>query len=340
MKLLVSALEGSANDHLKKVLDYCEDVEIEGIFDKRLGNPIYDNTQSAVMGFVDAIKQVRFFLKLQKKMVESAAHCDKVLLIDGSGFNLPLAKKIKKQYPDKEIIYYILPQAWAWRRYRIKAIQKYCDRLLSILPFECGYYRDKCRYVGHPLLDSIQEYKSDYDTDTIVFMPGSRQKEIANLMPVFRELQAKFTDYKCLLVVPESMRGAEVYGDLSAFDITHDTYDALREAKHAFICSGTATFEAALIGTPLSLCFIINKLDYKLGRMLAHIEHTGLANIILEKIDGQLMHSEFFQEDVTAQNLYNDYLQTKSETFEQKSRRLREIMGHGSSQNVAKVLQQ
>ena len=112
MKLLVSALETSSNIHLKalkKELD--DDIELIGIFDKSLGKPNYDISQLAVMGFVDAIKKLPFFLKLKKEMVKLASSADKVLLMDNSGFNLPLAKAIKKKYPTKEIIYYILPQA-------------------------------------------------------------------------------------------------------------------------------------------------------------------------------------------------------------------------------------
>jgi lipid-A-disaccharide synthase len=338
MKLLVSALEPSANVHLQKILKHRNDIELYGIFEKRFGNPLHDNSNNAIMGIVDALKKIRFFLNLREKMVQQAAKVDKVLLIDGSGFNLPLAKKLKKRYPNLEITYYILPQAWAWRRYRVKAIEKYCDRLFSILPFECELYSSKCRFVGHPLLDSIQTYKSNYDTDTIVFMPGSRKREITSLMPVFRQLKEKFQKNKCVLVVPEFLLHSSHYGDTSGFEITSDVQAALLEAKHAFICSGTATLEAALIGTPLTLAYIANNFDYKLARALAHVEHTGLANIIIEKEYGYMMHGEFFQEAVTAQNLYDDYAKTDAKKFQNDAVLLRKLLKHGSSDEVAKLL--
>ncbi|MFA7501280.1 MAG: lipid-A-disaccharide synthase, partial [Sulfurimonas sp.] len=141
MKILVSALEHSANIHLKSLKKELSDsVEFIGIFDRELGESIIDLRSLAIMGFVDAIKKLRFFLKLNNQMVKLAKDADKVLLIDSSGFNLPLAKKIKKKYPDKEIIYYILPQAWAWKKKRIQVLEKTIDRLASILPFEKGYY--------------------------------------------------------------------------------------------------------------------------------------------------------------------------------------------------------
>ena len=117
MKLLVCALESSSNLHLKELLKYLpDDIELIGIFDKSLGTPNYDISDLAVMGFIDAIKRLPFFLKLNNEMATLAKEADKILLMDNSAFNLPLAKKIKKKYPDKEIIYYILPQAWAWKK--------------------------------------------------------------------------------------------------------------------------------------------------------------------------------------------------------------------------------
>jgi len=129
MKILVSALEHSANIHLKSLKkELSDDIEFIGIFDNELGTPIVDLRSLAIMGFVDVIKKIRFFFKLNAQMVDLAKGVDKVLLIDSSGFNLPLAKKIKKRYPDKEIIYYILPQAWAWKKKRIPVLAKTIDK--------------------------------------------------------------------------------------------------------------------------------------------------------------------------------------------------------------------
>ena len=113
MKLLISALEHSSNIHLKALKqELSSDVELIGIFDKELGSPLVDLSSLAIMGFVDAIKKLRYFFKLSDEMLELAKDADKILLMDSSAFNLPLAKKIRKKYPNKEIIYYILPQAW------------------------------------------------------------------------------------------------------------------------------------------------------------------------------------------------------------------------------------
>jgi lipid-A-disaccharide synthase len=131
MKILVSAIERSANIHLKEILKHL-DAQIVGIYDKSLGEPICDLQSLSIMGFIDALKKLPLFLELKEEMVSLAKDTDKVLLIDSSGFNMPLAKKIKQKYPNIEIIYYILPQAWAWRKKRIKELEKYIDRLCSI----------------------------------------------------------------------------------------------------------------------------------------------------------------------------------------------------------------
>ena len=203
MNLLVCALESSSNVHLRELKKYLSsDTVFLGVFDKQLGAPLYDLSHLAIMGFVDVIKKLSFFFKLRDELVELAASCDKVLLLDSSGFNLPLAKKIKEKYPNKEIIYYILPQVWVWKRKRVLKLEKYCTHLCSIIPFEHTLYNDqnKIKYVGHPLIDEIKEYKTTISTSNIiVYMPGSRKSEIKNHMPIFRQLVKKFKIKKILL---------------------------------------------------------------------------------------------------------------------------------------------
>jgi lipid-A-disaccharide synthase len=168
MKLLVSALEHSANVHLRYLIkELGDDVELVGIFDSSLGESIIDLRSTAIMGFVDALKKLPFFFRLKDQMVELSANVDKVLLIDSSGFNLPLAKAIRKAHPDKEIIYYILPQAWAWKKKRIPVLEKTITKLCSILPFEPSYYAPNApiEYVGHPLLDEITVKKVSLEKD-------------------------------------------------------------------------------------------------------------------------------------------------------------------------------
>ena len=345
MKLLVSALEPSSNLHLKEVLKHTKDVELLGIFDKGIkeGTPLYDISEMAIMGVVDAIKKLRWFFKVADEMVELAKNVDKVLLMDSSGFNLPLAKKLKEKYPDKEIIYYILPQVWASRPKRVKKLEAYCDKLLGILPFEMDFYSsEKAEYVGHPLLDEIDVHRNEEETKgCIAFMPGSRKSEISRLMPVFLELRRKFPEIRPLLVIPPSFsrnKIAKLYEGNREFEVVRDTHEALRRAEFAFICSGTATLEAALIGTPFTLAYIAKKVDFFIGTKILGIKQVGLANIILTNYNNTTLHKEILQEEVTVDNLLKEYYNTDRKIFAQKAEELKTYLSHGSSENVAKII--
>ncbi len=346
MKVLVSALEHSANIHLSALRkELGNDIEFVGIFDKRLGDPLVDLRALAIMGFVDALKKLRFFFKLADKMVDLAETADKILLVDSSGFNLPLAKKIKKRYPDKEIIYYILPQAWAWKRGRIPILERTIDRLASILPFEKDYYSDNApiEYVGHPLLDEIARFKeiADKKITRVTFMPGSRKSEIRRLMPIFRQVRKRL-DAEALIVVPEHFSKEELndlYGTLSAFNVTHDAHRALYESDFAFICSGTATLEASLIGTPFVLAYVAKPLDYLIARALVKLEYIGLANIMFDRFKGRRLHPELIQKNVTPETLLGAMRSMDRNAFVEDSKALRGYLGHGSAERVAQIIE-
>jgi lipid-A-disaccharide synthase len=346
MRLLVSALEHSANLHLSYLVkELGDEIILSGIFDSSLGESIVDLRSTSVMGFVDAIKKLPFFFRLKDQMVELASSAEKVLLIDSSGFNLPLAKAIRKRYPDKEIIYYILPQAWAWKRKRIPVLEKTITKLCSILPFEPSYYSKDApiEYVGHPLLDEISVRKTSLEpTGKITFMPGSRPGEIKRLMPVFRELRPML-DSRALIVIPPhftSEQISELYGDISTFEITHEAHRSLAESDFAFICSGTATLEAALIGTPFILAYKAKSLDYAIASRLVKLDYVGLGNILFSHNYGRKLHPEFIQNSLNAQNLYNAYHQMDKPAFFNDASKLRELLDHGSAVRMSHIIKE
>jgi lipid-A-disaccharide synthase len=272
--------------------------------------------------------------------------------MDSSGFNLPLAKKIKKRYPATEVRYYILPPAWAWRKGRIPVLARTCDRLLSILPFGAKHYPPGApiEYVGHPLLDEIQRFKSPEEIRTslpetplplFAYLPGSRRGEIRTLMPEFHALRKLLPPHRARIVVPpyftpEQIR--ELYGDLSDYEIVHDTHATLHASDFAFVCSGTATLEAALIGTPFVLAYRAKLLDYLLVKQLTDLEYAGLANLFSLDFQGRPMHPELLQDALSP-----DALLAAFETFD-RSRyaddvlKLRQYLRHGSSERVAAIL--
>lgn len=340
LKLLVSALEPSSNLHLKEVLKHTQNIELLGIFDASLGTPLYDISEMAIMGVVDAVKKLRWFFKVADQMIELAQDADKILLMDSSGFNLPLAKKLKRAYPNKEIVYYILPQLWASRPKRAIKLEKYCDRLLGILPFEVDCYRSKAEYVGHPLLDEIT-MQHQANSHTVAFMPGSRKSEISRLLPIFREVRREISHKKALLIIPKTFskeKIKEFYGDVSEFEIERESHTALAKSEFAFICSGTATLESALIGTPFTLSYIAKKVDFFIGTQILGITQVGLANIILTNHNQTTLHNELLQEEVTVENLLREYNQTDRTLFAKKAKELKIYLKHGSSKRVAQIL--
>ncbi len=341
MNLLVSALEPSANAHLEPIIKKIPDAKLSGIYDEKFGTALYKSSEFSVMGILDVIPKILKAKEAIKEMVFLAKEVDTVLLIDSPAFNIPLAKAIKKKYPDKKIVYYILPKVWAWKKGRVKKVEAYCDVLASIFPFEDKFY-NKSVYVGNPLLDEITAFKDPKtNCDRVSFMPGSRKGEIKKLMPIFREL-AKKIDKKKTLIIPkffEDKNLDELYGDISDFEISFKMQESLSKSDFAFICSGTATLEASIIGVPFVLAYKAKALDYFIGSRLVKLSHVGLANIIMNFEEKEQMHLEFLQEAVTVENLLGAYENFDDDSFKDKAKELKKILKYGSLDKMISILQ-
>ena len=392
MKYLISCLEPSANLHFKEVLAHLKKLdttcEICGIFDEKLGSPIYKSSEFSAMGFIEILPLILKAKRAIAQMTRLAAECDRVLLIDSPAFNLPLARAIKESGARAEISYYILPQVWAWKPHRAEKLKAFCDNLLSIWPFEAKFFGANCEgdkgavsqeaeskdaaaqeakdknvapkgnaahpseqsaktakysFVGHPLLDEIKFQKTSYEKQgKIAFMPGSRRAEISRLMPIFKALAPKFENSERALIIPPHLMDQrdEIYGSLDGFSIANDTPATLKDCDFAFICSGTATLEAALIGTPFVLCYKAKAFDVWLARKLVKLKHVGLANIIFDFLGEEPLHEELLQSEVSAQNLLAAYERCDAAKFKLASKKLRDYLKLGSSENVAKILTQ
>lgn len=343
MKILVSALEASSNLHLSELVKHLNGVELCGIYEFDEARGDYTPKDFSVMGFSDVAKKIFFFKKAMNKMVELAKDVDHVLLLDSSSFHIPLAKKIKKRFPNTKISYYILPQVWAWKPWRVKVLKAYFDNLYGILPFEIDLYGGKATYIGHPLLDEITQQKQALSLEgNIVFMPGSRRGEIRRIFPVLCEVAEFFPQEERILVVPSFYQKSnlqEIYGkEVEKFKISFDAQGALYEAKFAFICSGTATLQSALIGTPFVLCYKTKKLDEWIVRRLIKLSHIGLANIISLKSGKDEIHAELIQEDCNAKNLIKVYENMDKEKFFLQVQELKKYLKFGSSENLARAI--
>jgi lipid-A-disaccharide synthase len=329
MKLLVSALEPSANLHLENLFEHLHGIELAGIFDEKFGKPIYSPKSFGVMGVIDVIGKIFAAKKAIKELTALAAECDKVLLIDAPAFNIPFAKAIKKAYPDKQIIYYILPKVWAWKKGRIATVEACTDVQAYIFPFERQFWAGGI-YVGNPLMEEIRTLKTApcHSVETTAFLPGSRRSEIKALMPVFRECARQMDGKKILSIPPifDEHEIAALYGDISAFEVSFDAKEALVDADRAVVCSGTATLEAAIVGVPFVLVYKAKKLDYFLGRLFVKLVHVGLANIIFDFDGMSEFHAELLQETVTPENIKAELEKINPDEFFAKSQQLRNIL--------------
>ncbi|MDE5591540.1 MAG: lipid-A-disaccharide synthase [Helicobacter sp.] len=296
LKIFVSALEYSSNIHLNTLIQNLQKnkihFELEGIFDSTQipNKSLFSVEEFRVMGFVDILKLLPKYFNIQQTLLKKIQNCDIAIFMDSSSFNLPIIKRLAK-YPKKPyIIYYILPQVWAWKAYRAKIIAKTCDGLWGILPFERIYYpkQTNISYVGHPLLDILPfEYQTRRITNVVAFMPGSRKSEIMKLMPVFKRLAQllKVRNKQALLIIPKHLKKTNlqtIYGDTSDFIQCFDVYEGLKTCEISFVCSGTATLETTLLGIPTILVYKAKPLDFFLAKLLVKLHYIGLPNIILE----------------------------------------------------------
>ena len=265
---------------------------------------------TAVMGFSEVIGKAGAILdnlRFCKRDILSFSP-DAVILIDYPGFNLRIARFAKKN--GFRVYYFIPPKVWARGRWRVSLLKRYTDRVFSILPFEKEFfprYGVPVQYVGNPLIDKVMEHQFSSigeGTGTIALLPGSRSAELRFLMPRFAALEklvradSRFDRYQLVIAAPASINEREYLSFLpsntSIEIISNRTYDILKQSDAAVICSGTASLEAALIGTPQVVCYGFGTVTYLLARLLVHgIRYISLANLILDRpVFRELIQSE------------------------------------------------
>lgn len=265
---------------------------------------------TAVMGFSEVIGKAGAILdnlRFCKRDILSFSP-DAVILIDYPGFNLRIARFAKKN--GFRVYYFIPPKVWARGRWRVSLLKRYTDRVFSILPFEKEFfprYGVPVQYVGNPLIDKVMEHQFSSigeGAGTIALLPGSRSAELRFLMPRFAALEklvradSRFDRYQLVIAAPASINEREYLSFLpsntSIKIISNRTYDILKQSDAAVICSGTASLEAALIGTPQVVCYGFGTVTYLLARLLVHgIRYISLANLILDRpVFRELIQSE------------------------------------------------
>jgi lipid-A-disaccharide synthase len=330
MKYFILTGEASADLHasavVKKIKEKNVNAEFYGIGGKNLKEAgvelIYDIAELNFMGFIEVIKNIKKIKEIRKNIVEFIVkkNIKNIILVDYPGLNLHLAEKLKKL--NKNIIYFISPQIWAWHESRAYKIKKYVDTMICILPFEVDFYKKyeiEAYYEGHPLVDRIHDYnylakeelfiKHDLnpEKEILLLLPGSRKQEIdylfndmlisANKLAVKHNLQ---------IVVACSQNFSEEYfkqinRDIFFKVIKDSTYDLFKHSKFAIIKSGTSTLEAALHGLPFIVIYKTNKLNYMLGKKLVKVAYISLVNLIFNKS----VVTELIQDDVNIARIFN-----------------------------------
>ena len=294
------------------------------------GVKVHDYRETAVMGVVEVLRKagaVRRNLAACKADIESYRP-DLLILVDYPGFNLKIAEFAHGR--GIRVNYYIAPKVWASREGRIEKLRRHVDRLYVIFPFEVEYFRShgiEPVYQGNPLVDHIdtvlaaapsrEEFLRANGLDSrpvIALLAGSRLQEIKFLAPRFRQMasDARFAAYQFVIAGAPGL-GPEVYGKYFGDSIPivyGQTYQLLRHSVAAAVASGTASFEAAVIGTPQVVCYGMNPLTWRIAISILKVPYVSLANLIM----GRLIFKELLQEACTPEAIAGELIRLTCDT--------------------------
>lgn len=308
----------------------------------------------AFMGFIEVIKNLRTILRNLKTCVADIEQYkpDAVVMVDYPGFNLRVAEKIKPL--GCKIFYYISPQVWAWKQNRVHKIKKLVDKMFVILPFEKDFYKKfdfEVDFVGHPLLDAIDQYKKTSCGDfrqqsqlgpkpIIALLPGSRKQEILVKLPIMLSVANHFPQYQFVVAAAPSQALA-FYDQFKIPEkvsvVQGQTYDLLLNAHAALVTSGTATLETALFHVPEVVCYKGSAISYQIAKRLVKVKYISLVNLIADKpVVKELIQADLNQENllkemekITAEGEYRTNMLHAFNLLE------KQLGGPGASKNVA-----
>ncbi|HKB80714.1 MAG TPA: lipid-A-disaccharide synthase [Thermoanaerobaculia bacterium] len=323
MKLAIVAGEASGDLHASEVVrelkTFDPSLQTFGIGGDLLAGEgmrvLHHAREMGIVGLFNVVRHLGMFRRVLDDITEAIARerPDAVVLVDYPDFNLRLAKRCKAL--GVRVIYYISPQVWAWRRGRVKKIARVVDRMLVIFPFEEAFYTEHAvpvTYVGHPLIDELREaaasgggaggLKPELHATarrSIALMPGSRRHEIAALLPPMLEAVSLLGEVDAFVLQAPTISSAEILALMQkagvfARIVPHDRGAALAAADLALSSSGTATLEAAIVGTPVVVMYRLSPLTHLLARWLVKLPHFSLVNIIA----GREIVPELLQHDV------------------------------------------
>jgi lipid-A-disaccharide synthase len=326
VKILVSAGEASGDQYAAQLVQALRrrwnGVEFFGCAGPCLRaagvRPVVESERLAVVGLVEVLSHLpRIYGEFRRLIAAAAAERPKLaILTDAPDFHLRVARRLHRA--GIPVVYLVAPQAWAWRRGRVRLMRRVLTHLLCIFPFEEAFFRGygvPTTYIGHPLAGRVaprlsreeffKKHRLAPDRPLIAVLPGSRRSEAARHLPPLLEavrqlnlwramsfvLAASSTTGRSFLV--ERLEGSEVQL------VEGETWDALAWADVALVASGTATVEAALLGTPMVTFYRVHPASWMLGRRLVRAPHLSMVNLLA----GRRIVPELMQGDCTAEKL-------------------------------------
>ncbi len=338
------------------------DVEVSGVGGKHLRaagmNVTVPAEDLSIMGVTELAAGlstiVRSYRRLRAEILgegPDGRKPDLVVLIDFPDFNLRLAAVAKRA--GVPVFYYVSPQVWAWRRYRIKTLARRVDRLAVLFPFEEELYRGLAdvTFVGHPALETVRARRSrdemrsalgvPDDRPLVALLPGSRSAEVRELLPPMRGALDLLSApvHGVVALADESLRK-----DVEEFasglpTVAEQTYDLAAAADLVIVASGTASLETALLGRPMIICYRLSPVSYSIARALVRVPFFGMPNLVL----GKRAVPELLQSQVTADRIAAEaraILDDPSRTaeIEEDLRRVREQLGEpGAAARAAQI---
>ena len=326
-RLFMVAGEASADMHaatllieLKKLNPDLHCLGVGGPMLRGLGmETILDSERLNVVGISDWLDRASEVLGGYRKVINSLKSNppDYAVLIDLPDFNLRVAKHLKRL--GVPVVYYISPQVWAWRKYRIKQIKRDVDLMLVVFPFEKEFYAREglnVEFVGHPLLESIrgrESFRSQseiFNSPRIALLPGSRKSEVRFHGPILKELAAEIiqkypgAEFRVPVATTLSDVFVKQYMDSKCLNFqSGNSHEVLGWADIAVVASGTATLETALVGTPFTLFYKVSKTSAWLYRnLMSYRGFIGMPNLLLQTE----VVKEYFQDLANPKTLYSE----------------------------------
>ena len=253
---------------------------------------------AAVLGLWEVLRKYGYFQEQFGQTLNEIQQSkpDAVVLIDYPGFNLRLARALRRQQQGQKIIYYISPQVWAWNRGRIKKMAHFIDLVLCIFPFEADLYAAsglRAVFVGHPMIERLESQKieTDRDPNLIGLFPGSRSREVRKIFPIMMEtarllLQLHPTLRFRVAAASEelALEMNERLADRHAIEINvAETATIMQSAFVGIVASGSATLEAAYFGMPFVLIYKVAWPTYVAARLVVNVDFLGMPNLLAGK---------------------------------------------------------